>query len=69
MKTNVKNLPEEHRERTRKLLVTKKQLEQLERARANGLSIVPLHLMTEGRHIKIRLGIGREKRNTTSVKR
>ena len=60
--TNHINLPEETRLRARKLLVTKKQLEELNAAKIQGKSIVPIKILTEGRFIKVVLGVGRGKK-------
>lgn len=48
--------------RTRKLLLTKKQISKLENAKKTGLHIVPTRLITNSRFIKIELGIGRSKK-------
>ena len=44
--------------RTRKLLVTKKQLEQLQRAKDQGQTIVPLEITT-GKYIKVKIAGGK----------
>lgn len=48
--------------RDRKLLLTKKQLEQLKKYRQNGLYIVPIAIGIVGRFIKLEIGIGRSKK-------
>jgi len=54
----------EDKERTnpRKLLVTKKELKQIEEAKKQGLTIVPTRLFNEGRFIKIELSIAKGKK-------
>ena len=47
----------------RKLLVTKKELEQIEDAKKQGMTIVPTRLFTSGRFIKIELSIARGKKH------
>ena len=46
----------------RKLLVTKKELQQIEEAKKQGMTIVPTRLFTTGRFIKIELAIARGKK-------
>ena len=55
---------DEDKERTtaRKLLVTKKELAQVEEAKKQGLTIVPTRLFTTGRFIKIELAIAKGKK-------
>lgn len=57
--------PDEDKERTtaRKLLVTKKQLNQIEEAKKQGLTIVPTKLLNQGRFIKIELSLAKGKKN------
>lgn len=62
LKTNLKDLPEDERTRPRKLLVTKKQLKQLSDAKHQGLSIMPIKILTKSRFIKIEVGIGKGKK-------
>lgn len=59
LKTNMQHLPEGERTRPRKLLVTARQLKELTDAKHQGSSIVPIKLLTESRHIKVVIGIGR----------
>ena len=47
---------------SKKLLVTKKELAQIEEAKKQGLTIVPTRLFTTGRFIKIELSIARGKK-------
>lgn len=62
LKTNAVGLPEKDRTRARKLLVTKKQLKELANARNQGLSIIPVKLLSNSRYIKVELGVGRGKK-------
>jgi SsrA-binding protein len=48
--------------RNRKLLLHRKQLDQLIAQKQSGLSIVPTALLQEGRLVKMEIGIGRGKR-------
>ena len=45
-----------------RLLVTKKQLHSLERAKQDGISIVPLKLLAGGRYIKLVIATGKGKK-------
>jgi SsrA-binding protein len=60
--TNLNDLPEEERLRPRKLLVTAKQLKDLTDKRKQGLNIIPTKMLTQGRHIKVEIGVGRGKK-------
>jgi len=57
--------PGEDKEQTnpRKLLVTKKELNQIKEAKKQGMTIVPTRLFTTGRFIKIELSIARGKKS------
>jgi len=57
--------PGEDKENTnpRKLLVTKKELNQIEEAKKQGMTIVPTRLFNQGRFIKIELSIARGKKS------
>lgn len=46
----------------RKLLVSKRQLGELEKAKASGLSIIPLRLLVGGRFIKLVIATGKGKK-------
>lgn len=61
--TNAIDLPESERLRSRRLLVTRKQLEELANNKKQGLNIIPTKLLTRGRYIKVELGVGRGKKN------
>lgn len=56
------HLSESDQTRTRKLLAKRKEIEQLGQFTNQGKSIVPLELLTEGRYIKLRIGIGKGRR-------
>lgn len=60
------NTPEDYDpERTRKLLLSKKELKELEtKGEQAGLTIVPIRLYNAGRHIKLEIGLGRGKKQT-----
>lgn len=45
-----------------KLLITKKQLTMLSRAKQNGLQLVPVKLLAGGRHIKLIIATGKSKK-------
>lgn len=46
----------------RKLLVSRKQIDSLSAARKNGLTIVPIKLLTNGRYIKLVIALGKGKK-------
>lgn len=46
----------------RKLLASRKQIDNLEAQRKTGMTIVPLRLLTQGRHIKLVIAIGKGKK-------
>jgi len=62
LQTNMAHLTEEMRQRPRQLLVTRKQLDKLAGFKKQGLNIIPTKLLTQGRHIKVELGVGRGKK-------
>ncbi len=62
LKTNKANLPSEVQSRNRKLLLKKRELNQLIEAKKQGNTIVPTKLLTKGRFIKLEIAIGRGKR-------
>lgn len=59
------NTPKEYDpKRTRKLLLTKKELEELvEKEQSKGLTIVPVSLYNKGRKLKIEIAVVRGKKN------
>ncbi len=56
---NRQALPEESQARARKLLVKKKQLAELIAAKEQGLTIVPIKMLTKGRFIKVEIATGK----------
>lgn len=48
--------------RSRKLLVSKKELAALQAAKQQGKSIVPTEILTRGKYIKVRIAVGRGKK-------
>ena len=59
LKTNMAHMPENERTRSRKLLVTAKQMRELIEAKKSGSSIIPIKLLTNTRYIKVEIGVGR----------
>jgi len=50
-------------ERSRKLLLKRKEIDYLrEKSQEKGLTVVPLSVYTKGRHIKVSIGVGRGKK-------
>lgn len=49
--------------RTRKLLAKRREIDQLMRAKEQGMTIIPLELLTAGRYIKVRISTGRGKKH------
>ena len=47
----------------RKLLASRKQIDELDDRKQSGMSIVPLKLLTQGRHIKLVIALGKGKKN------
>lgn len=47
----------------RKLLASRKQIEELADRKQSGMSIVPLRLLTQGRYIKLVIALGKGKKN------
>lgn len=47
----------------RKLLAHRKQIDELAERKQTGLTIVPLRLLTKGRHIKLVIALGKGKKN------
>lgn len=62
LKTNAAHLPSEIQQRNRKLLLKKRELDQLVEAKQQGFTIVPLRFLTKGRFIKLEIAIGRGKK-------
>ncbi len=49
--------------RSRKLLMKRKEIDALLAEKKQGKSIIPTELLTSGRYIKLRIGVGRGKKN------
>lgn len=49
--------------RTRKLLAKRKEIDQIIEAKKQGRAVVPLDILTRGRYIKLRIALGRGKKN------
>lgn len=47
----------------RKLLASRKQIDELDAHKQSGMSIVPLRLLTQGRYIKLVIALGKGKKN------
>lgn len=62
LKTNAAQLPSEVQSRNRKLLLKKRELDQLIEAKKQGNTIVPVKFLTKGRFIKVEIAIGRGKK-------
>jgi len=62
--TSSKGVPiaENDQTRSRKLLAKRREIDSLMEAKQNGNTIVPLELLTGGRYIKLRIAVGRGKR-------
>ncbi len=61
--TTAAPLDEQEQTRTRKLLANRKEISKLEASKQQGLTIVPLELLTGGRYIKLRIAPGRGKKS------
>lgn len=62
LRTNAAQLPAEVQIRNRKLLLKKRELNQLQEAKNQGNTIVPIRLLTKGRFIKLEIAVGRGKK-------
>ncbi len=60
-----KGIPIEDTEvtRTRKLLAKRKEIDQIIEAKKQGRTIVPLDILTRGRYVKLRIALGKGKKN------
>ena len=56
---NKNSLSESDQTRARKLLVKKKELQELQRAKDQGLTIIPIKLLTKNHFIKVEIAIGK----------
>ncbi|MBA3758197.1 SsrA-binding protein SmpB [Candidatus Saccharibacteria bacterium] len=59
---NAIRIAEDEKTRTRKLLAKRKEIDKLAAAKQQGLTIVPLEILTRGRYIKLRIAAGRGQR-------
>lgn len=59
---NAVRVDEADKTRTRKLLASRKQIDELMAQKQQGNSIVPLELLTNGRYIKLRIAVGKGKK-------
>lgn len=55
-------IPESEQTRTRRLLAKRKQIDELIAAKQQGRTIVPLEMLTQGRFVKLRISVGKGKR-------
>lgn len=55
-------IPETEQTRTRRLLAKRRQIDDLIAAKQQGKTIVPLEMLTNGRFIKLRISVGKGKR-------
>lgn len=55
-------IDEQTQTRSRKLLAKRREIEQLIAAKTQGRTIVPLELLTRGRYIKVRIAVGKGKK-------
>lgn len=56
-------IPESEQTRARRLLAKRREIDHLVTAKQQGKTIVPLELLTGGRFIKLRIAVGRGKKN------
>lgn len=56
------HINEEEQSRSRKLLAKKREIAKLTEAKKQGLTIVPLEILTRGRFIKVKIALGRGKK-------
>ncbi len=61
--TNGIPIDETDQTRTRKLLVKKREIARLTEAKQQGRTIVPLEILTQGRYVKVRISVGKGKKN------
>lgn len=62
VKTNAAHLPSDMQIRNRKLLLKKRELAQLSEAKNQGLTIIPLRILTKGHFIKLEISIAKGKK-------
>jgi SsrA-binding protein len=63
LQTNAVHLDESVQTRTRKLLLKGREVDELLQAHDMGSSIIPIKLLTQGRYIKIVVGVGKGKKH------
>ena len=56
-------ISESQQTQTRKLLAKRREIDHLQEAKQQGRTIVPLEILTGGRYIKVRIAIGKGKKN------
>jgi SsrA-binding protein len=61
--TNGIRIEESDQTRSRKLLAKKREIDHLLEAKQQGRTIVPLEILTRGRFIKVRISLGKGKKN------
>lgn len=61
--TNGVPIEESIQTRTRKLLAKRREIDRIIAAKQQGQTVVPLEILTQGRYIKVRIAIGRGKKN------
>lgn len=61
--SNAAPLTEQEQTRNRKLLAKRREIDALVQAKQQGNTIVPTELLTGGRYIKLRIAVGRGKKN------
>jgi SsrA-binding protein len=61
--TNGVLISESDQTRSRKLLAKRREIEHLQASKKQGRTIVPLEILTKGRYIKLRIAIGKGKKN------
>jgi SsrA-binding protein len=61
--TNGNALTESEQTRARRILAKRKEIDSLIETKQQGRTIVPLELLTRGRYIKVRIAIGKGKKN------
>lgn len=57
------SISEQQQTRSRKLLAKRREIDRLLEAKQQGRTIVPLEILTGGRYIKVRIAIGKGKKN------
>ncbi len=61
--TNGVPIDESTQTRTRKLLAKRREIDSIIAAKQQGQTVVPLEILTGGRYVKVRIAIGRGKKN------